>query len=130
MPTMTTNFNLKKPALSEAADIAVLNGNMDIIDSELATRQKKSTKLSITLGADKWTGTTAPFTLVLTVSGVTASTTDQEIYQPVNPTAAQVEAYNNAILRDGGQAANQITLKAYGDKPTIDIPIIVEVKQR
>lgn len=32
----TTNLNLKKPAYSDPADVAVLNGNMDVIDESVA----------------------------------------------------------------------------------------------
>lgn len=35
MATNTPNFNLVKPDLNDFADIRVLNGNMDIIDTEL-----------------------------------------------------------------------------------------------
>lgn len=35
MPTNTTNYNLVKPGTSENADISVINGNMDTIDSQL-----------------------------------------------------------------------------------------------
>lgn len=35
MSTNTTNYNLVKPDYSESADIGVINGNMDIIDSNL-----------------------------------------------------------------------------------------------
>lgn len=35
MATKTTNYNLTKPAYDEDADIAVINKNMDIIDSKM-----------------------------------------------------------------------------------------------
>lgn len=38
MATFTDNYNLKKPAPSDFVDVADLNGNMDIIDEELAKR--------------------------------------------------------------------------------------------
>lgn len=36
MATYTTNLNLKKPAASDAADIADINGNMDLIDAAVS----------------------------------------------------------------------------------------------
>lgn len=36
MATYTPNLNLKKPAASDAADIADINGNMDLIDTAVA----------------------------------------------------------------------------------------------
>ena len=35
MSTNTTNYNLVKPALSDTADIAVINGDLDIIDATM-----------------------------------------------------------------------------------------------
>ena len=35
MATTTTNYGLSKPAYADAADVAVLNSNMDIVDREL-----------------------------------------------------------------------------------------------
>ena len=35
MPSNTAHYNLKKPAYGEAADVAVLNSNMDAIDSAM-----------------------------------------------------------------------------------------------
>ena len=43
----------------------------------------------------------------------------------MNITAEQLKALQSANIQDGGQAANTMTLKAYGDKPTVDIPIRV-----
>jgi len=37
MATNTTNYNLMKPAYSDTADIADINGNMDIIDAQMKT---------------------------------------------------------------------------------------------
>lgn len=39
MATTTTNFKLTKPAGTEAPDIAVINTNMDKIDTELKKAQ-------------------------------------------------------------------------------------------
>lgn len=36
MATYTENLNLKKPDLTDTADIADINGNMDILDGALA----------------------------------------------------------------------------------------------
>ena len=129
MPNTTIHYNFKKPKLSEAADIEVINENMDVIDSELYNKQNKSARMAMTLSASLWSGANAPFQYTLAVPGVLPENgTNQEVYQPANPTVAQVEAYNAAIFRDGGQTTDQITILAYGDKPLIDIPIIVEVK--
>lgn len=84
----------------------------------------KSSVVTATLAAANWSGSAAPYTYALTVSGVTA-TSNQEILPALNITAAQLEALQAANIQDGGQATNTITLKAYGDKPTVNLPIRV-----
>lgn len=79
-----------------------------------------STIVTATLFASGWSSGT----YVLTVSGVTA-TSNQEILPAVGITAEQLEALQAANIQDGGQTAGNITLKAYGDVPAIDIPIRV-----
>ncbi|MBO5122888.1 MAG: hypothetical protein J6B99_06970 [Oscillospiraceae bacterium] len=79
-----------------------------------------STIVTATLAANGWSNGA----YILTVSGVTA-TSNQEILPAVNITAEQLGALQAANIQDGGQTAGNITLKAYGDVPTIDIPIRV-----
>jgi len=59
MPNLTTNYSLKKPIkATENGDIDVLNGNFDIIDTELksnleyATTEIESLKSSVNSGKD------------------------------------------------------------------------------
>ena len=46
MSTTTTNLSLVKPATSEAADIAVINTNMDTIDSAVAGKVSTATTVN------------------------------------------------------------------------------------
>ena len=80
-----------------------------------------------TLSASSWSGDSAPYTYTLAVNGVTA-TSNQELLPALNTTEEQLTALQAANIQDGGQAANSVTLKAFGDKPTIDIPIRVIVR--
>lgn len=82
----------------------------------------KSTMITATLSANVWSGTEAPYTYQLTIAGVTA-TSAQEWLLPTNATMEQVEAAQAANILDGGQSANTVILKAWGDKPEIDIPV-------
>lgn len=91
---------------------------------DLAAKANKSITITANLQAAGWTGTEAPYTYPLTVSGVTA-TSNQEILPALGITTEQLDAMQAANIQDGGQSANTITLKAYGDKPTIDLPIRV-----
>ena len=80
--------------------------------------------VTVTLNASSWTGSAAPYSITVTVNGVTANS-----YQTIKPTttvtATQLEALQKANIQDGGQAANSITLKAFGEKPTINLPVEV-----
>lgn len=84
------------------------------------SKAAKSTTVTATLSANGW----ADGVYILSVDGVTA-TSNQELLPAVDITAEQLEALQAANIQDGGQTAGNITLKAYGDVPTIDIPIRV-----
>lgn len=85
---------------------------------------KKSTKVELTLSASSWTGDSAPYTYTLSVTDVTKNS-NQELLPALNITSEQLTALQAANIQDGGQSADTIVLKAFGDKPTIDIPIRV-----
>lgn len=80
--------------------------------------------VTATLLASGWTGSEAHFVYTLAIAGVTA-TSYQELVPAVNITAEQLKALQAANITDGGQAAGTMTLKAYGKKPAVDIPIRV-----
>ena len=79
------------------------------------------------MAASSWSGTAAPYTITLSVPGATA-TNNIEIVPPGDLTTTQAEAYMGASILNGTQEEGSITLKAYGDKPTIDIPIEIIVR--
>lgn len=87
----------------------------------------KSTSQTITLSAGSWSGSSAPFSYTISVSGVTASNV-VEIVPQNNLTAEQVKAMANAMIVSGTQSTNSITLRAYGKKPTVNLPIVVIVR--
>lgn len=95
------------------------------VDDVVATT--KSTTVSATLSASSWSGDSAPYTYTLAVTGVTANS-NQELLPALTITEEQLTALQAANIQDGGQAANSVTLIAFGDKPTIDLPIRVIVR--
>lgn len=95
-------------------------------DGYVTAVDKSSTKTTATIGTT-WTGSSAPYTQAISITGVTADSV-VEISLPTNATAAQVSAYNDLVLQDGGQTAGQITLRAFGSKNTITIPINVIIR--
>lgn len=83
-----------------------------------------STTTEVTLAAASWSGDSTPYTYTLTVNGVTDTST-QEIVFATSINLEQLTAGQNANIQDGGQSANTIVLKAWGEKPTVDLPIRV-----
>ena len=83
--------------------------------------------VNATLTASSWRGSSAPYTYNLTVTGVTANT-NQDILPGLNISASQLEQLQAANIQDGGQTTNRITLKAFGEKPTSNLPIRVIIR--
>ena len=85
------------------------------------------TTLSVTLASASWAGTAAPYTYTINNSAITATST-QEVSPATDITANQLTALQSANIIDGGQAAGSMTLKAFGKKPSVDIPVRIIVK--
>lgn len=79
-----------------------------------------STAITATLFADAWSSSQQS----VTIEGVTA---DSNGFVGVTPgiSDTQMEATKLAELHVCGQGANSITVAAFGDIPTCDIPIVV-----
>lgn len=95
-------------------------------DKTEKTYSKKSTTSTVTLSTSAWSGSSAPYSCVLSVEGVTA-TNIIEINYASSASDAAIEAYQGAGLKDGGQSAGRITLLAT-EKPTVNIPITIIVR--
>lgn len=95
--------------------------------SKWTGKAEKSVAKSLTLSPLSWTGSEAPFTYSLSVTGVT-STSNQEILPGLNITQKQLEALQSANIQDGGQSSGRLTLKAWGDKPDVSIPIRIIIR--
>lgn len=128
----TLNANTYYNVIDEYDSANVINDSSVTANSAFSstksekTYAKKSTLVNTTLTASKWTGSSAPYSYVLSVSGVTSSNI-VEIDYASNASSAAIEAYQNAMLVDGGQTTNQITIKAT-EKPTVDIPITIVIR--
>lgn len=95
-------------------------------DKTEKTYSKKSTTSTVTLSASAWSGSSTPYSCVLSVEGVTA-TNIIEINYASSASDAAIKAYQGAGLKDGGQSAGRITLLAT-EKPTVNIPITIIVR--
>lgn len=95
-------------------------------DKTEKTYSKRSTTSTVTLSASTWSGSSAPYSYVLSVEGVTA-TNIIEINYASSASDAAIEAYQGAGLKDGGQSNGRITLLAT-EKPTVNIPITIIIR--
>lgn len=93
------------------------------------TNSQKPLLLNVTIPS-VWSGT-APYTVTVAVEGVNASGGDVHIYPVYSADAAQRaaqrEAYNAITLVTPGE--NQITFTCDEEKPSVAIPIKVEVRK-
>ena len=154
MATETTNYGLKKPDQEEYYNVDDFNGNFDIIDKAIsdiakdptqgqaleevkkeieALKSGKSNKpktLNVTIPHTAWTGSKAPYTATITVDALTGATTEYvEVFVPFEATAQQKTAWAEAGVASGDNKAKQLILEALGDKPGIDIPITLIVRE-
>ncbi len=84
----------------------------------------KSVSVQVNAPSADWQGDNAPYTLTLTANGVTANN-NIEVGLASDATLDQIKMAMKCIIQCTSQAENQITLTAYKNKPTIDIPIQV-----
>lgn len=117
-------------AVRTALDAHAANAEKHVTDAERIAWNNKApaaVERTATLTYSGWSGSSAPYTQTVTVNGVTA-TSHQDILPALNVSAEELAALQAANLQDGGQAVNSITLKAFGEKPTINLPIRVIVR--
>lgn len=110
-----------KTATGDVAETAKAAAR-EVIDS----KADKSKSINITLTAAAWTGAAEPYSQTVQVEGVTASNAVEIALGAA--TGAQALACAEAQIIRITQAAGSLTLYAYGDKPTVDIPIIAIIR--
>lgn len=109
---------------SYAEYVAAIPNGVTSVNGQTGDVEIKSSDVSVTLLASGWdtSGDWPKYTLAL--AGITADS-NQEYLPPVNPSTEVVEALQAALFQDGGQAAGVAYILAYGEVPTIDLPIRV-----
>lgn len=83
-----------------------------------------STTVSVTLLAANWdtSGDRPKYTVS---HPLITATSNQAFIDPMEPTDEVLDALAAANIQDGGQAAGEAYLLAYGDVPEIDVPVRV-----
>lgn len=100
------------------------NSNMVKIDTALAGKADASRAVEAVLFASGWVGDAAPYTQDITIEGLTAETNGS-----ISGSQA-TSAEQRAVMRDGmlsvsGQKENVLTITADGEKPLVDIPVVI-----
>lgn len=90
-------------------------------------KSNKSTIVDTAIQASSWVGNSPPYTNDIQVNGVVENTI-VEVHLPSTANSDQVKVWNNANIMDGGQETGKITLKAWGIKPSLNIPIKIIVR--
>ena len=85
-----------------------------------------SSVVEVVLSASGWQGTASPYTQVVSVAGITPDT-EGVVVVSEGATDQQFMAATYAMLRKTAQGTDSITIKAYGEKPTVDIPLSVTI---
>lgn len=117
---------------------AVSNGTSDADLEDLKkkittleeTKANKPQTLNITIPHASWTGSSAPYTATITVDALTGAETEYvEVFVPYEATTEQKTAWAEAGVASGDNKAKQLILEALGEKPGIDIPITLIVRE-
>ena len=128
MSTTTTNFGFVKPELTDPADITSFNANWDIIDENLkAASESKATSVVVeaTLLAGNWSGS-GIYTWVN--ENITSADQIIELLPSETITLEQLEALQTANIVGNAQEVGNVTFKAYGDIPKVDIPVVFIIR--
>lgn len=99
------------------------NSNMEKIDTALGEKANLSVAINAVLLMSAWSDD-SPYVQTISVEGLTA---DQNgiITIGQNITTEQLEDVVAADMRISDQADGSLTVTAYGDKPTRDIPVTI-----
>ena len=127
MSTKTTNFELIKPELTDPADITAFNGNWDKIDEQLGKVSEgasKSVVVNAILNAANWNSGIYTWSN----SNIKSATQIIELLPSQSITSDQLTALQGANIVGTSQAVGSVTFKAYGEVPTISIPVIFVIR--
>lgn len=108
-----------------AGSVSTHNASGTAHSSLFNQKANKSTVFTGTLLASNWSST-APYSQTLTITGITANTNGIIGVSDV-ATRSQYEVAASANLRKIAQGTNTVTIMAYGEKPTVNIPIEIIV---
>ena len=109
----------------ESGAVNIHNSASAAHNTQFAAKADNAVTVSVTLSTS-WSGSSAPYTQTVTVSGMTASA-KAVVGAPATLTDAQFTAMQEAAIRVSTQGTNSLTFKAMGTKPTISLPVQVVI---
>lgn len=95
------------------------------IDYNALVNKPKSIQTTATI-TTTWSGTAVPYEQTILIPEVLPDSVI-DISLPSTATQEQVEAYQALNPQDGGQTTGSITIRAFGEVNTIEIPINVVI---
>ncbi len=116
-------------------NLAATAGAVHMLDQMIAWTNDDLTTLMpnktiITLIADTWAGTQAPYTYAVTINNHNNATDFAELMMGDDMTAEQLAAAQSANICKAEWASNtELVLYAYGIKPSIDLPVKIITKR-
>lgn len=130
-------FSTLESVLDENAAANLLNlinahteddNNPHGVTAEQVGASQKPVILTGTLTAEGWSGSAAPYTQTLSISGIPSSQSAAVIVS-IAPTATadQVKACGKSMVLATAHALDSITVSAFGNIPSVDIPIVATV---
>lgn len=99
------------------------NSNMEKIDTALGEKANLSVAISAVLSMSAWSEN-APYSQTISVDGLIEEQ-NGIITIGQNITTEQIEDVVAADIRISNQADGSLTVTAYGNKPTCDIPVTI-----
>ena len=84
--------------------------------------------VDVTLSTSGWSGSSAPYSYTISNSNILSTTKVIEIAPTETASNAQIIAFMNASLCGGDISTGKVVIKAFGVKPTTNIPILMVVR--
>lgn len=88
---------------------------------------EESIQADVTVPANGWTGSSAPYSATITNANITATNVVEVIPQSTI-ILAHANAIAAAMILSATQASGSITLKAFGTKPPLDLPLTLIIR--
>lgn len=122
IPAVDSHFVTYDPSEESKLTSTNVHDALDELASRLQHSNIERVHLNETLDAGKWSGIKAPFTYTIQTDKVTISS-EVSVSPVFDMTTDQYDELSHAAIVTGKTDDGKIILKAYGNKPVINIPV-------